>query len=234
VLVDTAKLQAYYAAGLGRVMAARYGGSAEVWMDAYQRIAADWDSYYADLDLAGEDGIADLWEGLYRTTRALFRLTHTPEPPQAELTTLSRELPALSVGSCDVLYPDGKPVIERLHRAGLVLGVASHLLSSQARAILKGGGVLDFVTGAFITPDVLEQFVKDERFYDHAGRAAGVPAGQCAVIDANAGDLRGAKAAGMLTIHLRRGELVVSSESTADHVLRGDLRGLLGVLGIEG
>ncbi|MEO8395909.1 MAG: hypothetical protein ABI700_23135, partial [Chloroflexota bacterium] len=73
VLVDRAALRRGYRANLGRIMAERYEGSAVEWCAAYDCILADWDSYYADLNLSGDDGIADMREGQYRTTRALFR-----------------------------------------------------------------------------------------------------------------------------------------------------------------
>ena len=93
VLVNRAPFGRCYGENLDRscrratVERRQRGGSAN------QRMVADWDSYYTDLDLSGSDGIADMWEGIFRTTRALFRLTGIPEPAHEELIALSRELP---------------------------------------------------------------------------------------------------------------------------------------------
>ncbi len=99
-------------------------------------VVADWDSYYADLNLSGDDGIADMWEGIFRTTRALFRLTGIPEPDKSELIALSRELPGLAAEGSDVLYPEVPEVLAELDDAGLLLGVISHAPTNQIRAVL--------------------------------------------------------------------------------------------------
>jgi hypothetical protein len=91
VLVDRQQAAASLMAGIGHVMRERYGvPRGRNWEEAYQCVRQDWDSYYADLDLGGENGMEHLWEGLYRTTRALFRLTGTDEPHYPELRQLSR------------------------------------------------------------------------------------------------------------------------------------------------
>jgi beta-phosphoglucomutase-like phosphatase (HAD superfamily) len=225
-LVDSARMQPCYGANLGRVMAERFGGSADGWEQANLTILADWDNYFADLDFDGDDGIADLWEGELRVTRALFRLTHIPEPNKQTLTALSRELPYLVTRHCDALYPDSKPVIEALYQVGYVLGVATHSTSAQARGILDGAGVLDYFRGPLLSPDVTGRFRKDSMFF----LAAGVPPERCLVVDAGPGGICGAKAAGMRTVYLCRSGMPMPS--LADHTIKGDLCGLLPYLGV--
>jgi FMN phosphatase YigB (HAD superfamily) len=208
-------------------MAQRFGGSADAWAQANLAIVADWDSYFADLDFDGEDGIDDLWEGELRVTRALFRLTGVKEPDGSALAALSRELPYLATRYSDCLYADSKPVMGALYGAGFVLGVATHVISPQARGTLEGGGVLDYFRGPLLCPDVTERFRKDRDFF----LAAHIPPENCLVIDDGIEGIRGAKAAGMCTVHLRRDR--VSCQSPADHVLMGDLRGLLDYLNIK-
>ncbi|MCA9910766.1 MAG: hypothetical protein KC519_19050 [Anaerolineae bacterium] len=132
----------HYASGLGAFLAERYGGDARVWREANLRILADWDSYYTDLDLGADDSIAQMWEGEFRTTRALFRLTGTPEPAHEELLALTRERgeQATSRGG-DALYPDAAPVIKALAAAGYALGTCSNALSGQVRGSLRAGAV---------------------------------------------------------------------------------------------
>ncbi|MBI5666444.1 MAG: HAD family hydrolase [Chloroflexi bacterium] len=227
-LVDSRLMIPCYAQQLGRVMADRYGGTPDAWADANRRIVADWDSYYADLDFEGDNGLDDLWEGMIRTTRALFRLTNTPEPVMDELAALSRELPYLATSGCDALFPEARGVIERLHGAGYRLGVASHTTTAQARGTLAGAGVLEYFAGPILGPDVTGMFAKNRRFY----LAAALPPETCLVIDDSPDGIRGAKAAGMTAVLIYRGD-DSPPPSPADHMLRGSLDGLLDYLGIK-
>ncbi len=216
-----------YAAQLGQVMAERFGGQPGSWTEANRRILADWDSYYADLDLGGEHGLEDLREGEVRTTRALFRLTQTPEPDHEALMVLARELPYQVSRRCDTFYSDSKPVLERLHAAGYILGIASHATSAQSRGILEGGSVPMLFKGPILGPDVTESFIKNRQFF----AAANLDPQTCLVVDSQAEGIRGAKAAGMRTVQpLRR---PAQPTPAADHVLHGDLTELLAYLGLE-
>ena len=171
--------------------------------------------------------MADLWEGQLRVTRALFRLTGIKEPDVSKLAALSRALPYLATRQCDALYPESKLVIESLFHAGYVLGVATHLVSGQARGTLEGAGVLDYFRGPLLCPDVTERFRKDRDFF----LTARIPSENCLVVDDSAEGIRGAKAAGMQTVALHRD--TVSYESPADHYLTGDLRVLLTHMNIK-
>jgi beta-phosphoglucomutase-like phosphatase (HAD superfamily) len=227
-LVDSRLMIPCYARQLGFVMAGRYGGAPEAWSDANLRIVADWDSYYADLDFEGDNGLDDMWEGMIRTTRALFRLTGTTEPGIDELAALSRELPHLATGGCNALFPEVRGLIERLHQAGVVLGIASHTTTAQARGTLTGAGVLDYFQGPILGPDVTGVFTKTRSYY----LAAQLPPENCLVVDDTPEGIRGAKAAGMRAILIHRGD-AAAPDSPADHVLRGGLDGLLDYLGLQ-
>jgi FMN phosphatase YigB (HAD superfamily) len=225
-LVDGVALHPCYSAAYGDLMAARYGKSAEVWTQANWRIVADWDSYYADLDLGGENGMADMWEGYFRVTRAMFRLAGVPEPSRNEIAALSREVPTIVPRHCDALYSDVRPAIATLHAAGYILGVTSHALTGQARATLQGGGILDTFAGSIIGPDVAEQFVKDEAFFRCAIRAAGAAASHCLVVDDHADAIRGAHDAGTRTAQVIRSGSKRRQTQTADLILTGGLQDL--------
>lgn len=223
-LADGAQLRKCYAEQLGRTMAERFGGSADSWTAARLRILLDWDSYFADLNFDGDEGIGDLWEGELRVTRALFRITGVPEPDSTTLGQLSRELPYQITRQCDVLHPDTKPVIEALYKAGFVLGVATYSISDVAHALLERGGVIDYFRGPYLCPDFIERFRKDRAFFE----AANIPPETGLLVDDSLDAIHGAKAAGMHTVHLvRNGE---APSSSTDHVLKGDLFGLLAYL----
>jgi FMN phosphatase YigB (HAD superfamily) len=226
-LIHPPQMSARYDIELGRIMAARFGQKAEVWTEARRRIDKDWDSYFADLDLTGDRGIDDMWEGLYRTTRALFRLVNVPEPDRDTLWSLVRELPELATQSCDAVYPDAREVVQKLHAAGKVLGITSHAIVPQIRGTLTGGGLMDYFAGPLVGPDTAGQFDKDARFYDFAARAAGVKADVCLVVDDAPDALAGASAAGMGAAQICRPGRLKPVFPDADCLLNGSLSHLL-------
>ncbi len=230
-IVDGVLMHDCYSAAYGQLMAVRYGLSPEIWTQANRRIMADWDSYFVDLDLDGENGIADMWEGYYRTTRAMFRITGTPEPAYEEVMALVREVPGYATRHCDAFYPDAKPVIRRLFEAGFTLGIATHALTTQACGTLQGGGMLDYFKGAILGPDVTDQFAKNAAYYAYAIRAAQAPAGCCLVVDDSIHAMHGAKQVGIRAVQICRRDVPVYSP--ADLVLKDSLDGLLDYLEIS-
>lgn len=227
-LVDGDALHPCYSRAMGRILSARYGGDPGAWAQANSRILADWDSYYADLDLDGDEGLADYREGLFRTTRAMFRLMAIPEPAKDELMALAWELPGKVTQGCDAIFPDVPPVIASLHAAGYTLGVTSHALVAQGRGLLQGGGLLDYFTGPFVGPDNAEQFRKDAAFFRLAPLLADVDPAQCVVVDDTTRYIPAIKATGMYALHLRRHDRAFSPH--ADAHLHGDLSALMAVI----
>ncbi len=206
VLIDPRRLHQCYSAALGQLLAARYGGLPEAWERANHQIEADWDSYYADLDFGGDDCVAQMWEGEFRTTRARFRLTGTPEPSHDELMALSREIPGTIPRSCAVAYPEVIAVVARLVELGLTLSVTSHALEPQVQATLVGSGLLDYFQGKIIGTDTLGRFLKDADYYRRAAVLLHVDPAQCAVLDDRPEPIEGAQQAGMETIFVCRPE----------------------------
>ena len=203
VLIDPQRLAACYAESLGQVMATRFGLSAPDWTVAYQQIVADWDSYYADLDLNGDDGLDHMWEGLYRTTCALFRLTQTPEPPQPTLTALSRELPVEATRQCDSAYEDAKSIIQVLDAQGIKLGVLSHVWSGHAQAMLEGSGIRACFRGAIIGPDIVGHFDKDWHYLEVVTNQSGANPEQILILDADSGFCEIARKQGFRAVHIK-------------------------------
>ncbi len=228
-LVDGIALHPCYSAALGQYMAQRFGGTPSDWADANRRVLSDWDSYYADLDLNGDRGIEDMWEGLFRTTRAMFRLMDMTPPDRATLRTLSRAIPGIVTRECNALFADARPVIERLCAAGYMLGVTSHALEEQSRGLLRGGDVLRYFAAPVVGPDTVERFNKDHAFYAYAARQAGVDPAECLTIDDSLHCVNGARAAGFQAVHIaRRPSAQTSSRVTTTR----NLYGLLDYLGL--
>lgn len=196
ILIDRERVRSGYRAHLGAFMAARYGGEPDAWLRAHDTVTADWDSYYADLDLGGDDGIDDLWEGMFRTTRALFRLTGIPEPPKPELTALARMLPSRIAALHDALIPSARAALMDCRTRRIRLGVITGSLTSYARGALTGAGVIDQFDAPILGVDTIERFVKDRDFYERAARIAHVNPGDCLLIDVDPAAREAAASAG--------------------------------------
>lgn len=222
VLIDGRLLAGCYAAGVGRVLSARYGGSAESWADANRQVLADWDSYYTDLNLSGDEGMRDYFEGMFRTTRALFRLTGMPEPPFEELWTLARALPGQATQGCQALYPEVRAALEGLRALGLTFGVISSAPEGQIRSSLEP--VLDLFEGWISGADTADRFDKDEERYAAAAlRSASAPE-SCLIIDDKAFAVGAARRAGCFSAQcVRSGD----TPATPAHYVVHDLLELM-------
>ena len=85
ILVDSSALRAALPAAQAGVLAGWHGGDAASWQRAYERVIADWDSYWVDLDLNGDDSLQQWREGRWRVIRALFRLAGQRPPPVEQM-----------------------------------------------------------------------------------------------------------------------------------------------------
>lgn len=203
-LVDPDALMPCYAESLAQTLGARFGGDAARWQSAVRGVFADWDSFYADLNLSGDDGIADMWEGMYRVTRGYFRLADMPEPDQAALTALSRSLPGDAAAACHALLPGAPDALNRLGAAGIRCGVTTWLTADHARGILRGGGALSLIDAPILTPETVERFERDQTYFEIAARRAGVDPESCLLISARTDALETARAVRMGTAHIER------------------------------
>lgn len=203
-LVDPDALMPCYADSLARTLRARFGGDMARWKNAVRGVFADWDSYYADLNLSGDDGIADMWEGLYRVMRGYFRLAQMPEPDQPALTALSRSLPGDAASACSALLPDALDTLRTLRAARIRRGVTTYLTTDHARGILRGGRALALIDAPILTPETVERFERDQTYFEIAARRAGVKTESCLLVSARTDALEAARIAGLQTACLMR------------------------------
>ncbi len=208
-LIDAAnRLPPCYAQAQAALLAARYGGDPAAWAEANRRVIADWDSYYADLDLGGDDSLDQMWEGQTRVLRALFRLTGRPYPLPEEMSRLVREQHYLITRRCDALYPDARATLEAIRAddrlSGLILGVISNAVRGHAEGCLEGAGVREWFAGPVVGPDTVGWFGKDAGCFRFAfGQARAAP-GCCIVVDDEPSALRGAVEAGARAVLIDR------------------------------
>jgi beta-phosphoglucomutase-like phosphatase (HAD superfamily) len=199
VLVDPLRLRDVLATGYGVSLSRRLGGTARDWEQAYRQVAADWDSYHADLDFT-EDGLDAYWEGQLRVLRAIFRAKGAVEPPIHDLKLLTRDLLYETACAGDASYAEVLPILKRLAAQGYTLGVISLNLTARTQGILAGAGLTGCIQGAVVGPDITERFALDAACYQAGGAAAET----CLVVESSAVAAENARAAGLQAVVLER------------------------------
>jgi len=204
VLIDSVRLREQYPKQVARVLAQTYGDLVD-WEAAYRQVALDWDSYYADLDLAGQNGVDHLWEGMFRTTRAIFRQAGMPEPPKSELTRLARSLPGRASSGCEAAYSDVRQTLASLRRRGIRLGAFAAMSSGQMRGLLDGARIRSwFMPHALLGIDTIERFHHDADYWQLATNRAHAPKEAILVVDMHTNVLGAAQSIGMRAVRINR------------------------------
>jgi hypothetical protein len=145
-LLDRAALRAALPAAWGGALTAGPGGSPDEWASVYRQIQDDWNSYWADLDLSGDDSLAQWREGRWRVVCGLFRLAGRAAPPVEQmpryLDVFPREVgrfcPAWGAGALEAL---GQLAGQGFAVALLAPYTASALLWGMLDAEDRQGGV---------------------------------------------------------------------------------------------
>ncbi len=202
VLIDPDHERETSALAQAQYLSTRFGTSVEAWLKAGQQIEADWDSYYADLDLGGDEGYRDFLEGEFRTLRARFRLTDTAEPSAEVIRSLADELAYAGGSAARAWFPDIGVTIDGLNRAGNRLGIVTNRRTAYMRGLFTHCPYAGCFTGPFIGVDTVEQFFKDAMFY----RKLNLPTAQCLIVDRDSRSLDAAREAGFQTALLWRGD----------------------------
>jgi HAD superfamily hydrolase (TIGR01509 family) len=227
-LVDPIRTRQQYRTGLSIYLAQHYGGIPAQWCAADQQIVRDWDSYHADLNFSGDDGITDYYESLYRIARALFRIAGIAAPPKEKLLPLSRLLPVAASHAVNALYPEVEQVLRALIRRGYRLGTTAYILQAQIDAIVSACGIRDCFQAPLIGFDTFEHYERDQRYFERVALLCGVQPASCLVVDDGHGTLDAAAACGMVTVSLQRSP---QSSSGQDHlILEGSLLPLVDLI----
>src|SRR5687767_2817663 len=103
----------YYRQNLSQMLSEIYGDRS-AWFSAYDKVLADWDSYHADLNFSGDDGMADMREARFRIMRALFRIVGKPEPNQDEIHRLADKSIEMSYLTGDIFYHESHDLLPPL------------------------------------------------------------------------------------------------------------------------
>lgn len=197
VLTDSRKMDPAYRKSVAEILSLRHGGSADAWMRAHD-IAAAWYSDHMRNQATWSQGTwcevverADA-ENLVRMFREMKIM-----PPEDPL-SVERSLELEVMSAIDAAFPDARPAVARLNRAGHRLCVSTNATESNARGSLHGARLLeefhDIFTGQRLnagkaTPeywkrvrealalDLSQTLVVDDRFdYLEAATSVGIPA----------------------------------------------------------
>jgi FMN phosphatase YigB (HAD superfamily) len=163
VLADPASIRALTLRGMAQFLGKIYGNETK-WYDAFLKIFGDWNSYHADLNFSGEDGMADMREARFRIMRALFRLAGIAEPSQEEIHRLADESLTKAHREGDIFFHDSIGVIDILSEKHS-LTLVSYFPQAQLEAMVKASGVHHLIKH-FIGADSFEQYEMNRRYFE--------------------------------------------------------------------
>lgn len=172
ILLDRRALAAQMPAALAAALAERAGGSVQAWELAYRRIVDDWDSYWIDLDLSGDESLAHWREGRWRVTRAHFRVAGHSAPLLEEMPLYLDVLPREVGRRVEVWQPGALDALCDLAAWRRVAVLAPYTASSLVWGMLDASGAAE-VVGAVLGPDELGQAGLDGLTWATVERLAG-------------------------------------------------------------
>lgn len=172
-LLERRAMAAQMPAALAAALAKQEGGAASDWQAAYERIVADWTSYWADLDIGGDESLAHWREGRWRVMRAHFRLAGRNLPPLAELGFYLDGFPRAVGQRIEAWQGGALAALHQLAACGSAVALVSpYLAASLLRGMLDAAGLADAIR-AVLGPDELGQAGLDGLAWAHITRLAG-------------------------------------------------------------
>ena len=179
---------------------------------------------------ASELTVRELFVEAYQVgLRHLPRLSEPDEATVALIAGLATEIYQAYADAVHwALYPDVRPTFDRLRAAGILLGVVSDWGHGLEALVLELGLADDL---CFVVVSSRLGIAKpDPHVFELALSRIGVPAARALYVgDTYVKDVLGARAAGIEPVLLDRG----GSAPPSDCAVIGDLRALLGLIGLE-
>src|SRR5919198_1452645 len=201
VLLDPGRTFGGYRERLAALLANRFGGTKDAWLRAHDEAFVTYTRAAKEADWTGR-GYGDIVDELDASHLLdMFARVGLAVPP-TDLLALSRELEREALQGVDARFPDARPAIERLRRAGHRVYVATGG-SATTDAALRGAGLLPLIDGMFTGHS--QNAPKGQPAY-WAGiptRLAAHPA-QCVLVDDRLDYLAAAASAGIVALLLDR------------------------------
>jgi len=178
--------------GVARMLGEIYDDE-QAWFSAYGKVLFDWDSYHADLNFSGDDGMANMREARFRIMRALFRIAGKPEPSQDEIHALADK--ALKAIDGDVFSHDIHKLLTELYQNHSIT-VISYLPVAQLDAIIKAAQLQEAILN-LIGGDTFEQFDMNRQYFEILLKRLKAKPEECLYIDKQEKVLEEASQAGI-------------------------------------
>jgi hypothetical protein len=157
VVIDRALLRQHLPAATGQALAMAMGGEVVRWQAAYQRVQADWDSYWADLSLDDDDSLGQWREGRFRIVRGVFRVAGQQPPAAEQMTQYMDDLPRSVGRRCPAIRVEDAALFRQLADQKIGVGIVTPTQASGlVWGMLEAAG-LDSLVSAVLGPDELGQ-----------------------------------------------------------------------------
>ena len=117
-------------------------------------------------------------------------------------------------------FPDVKPGLEQLKRAGLRLAILSNGEPEMLQSAARSAGIADFLD-AVISADEVKTFKPNPRVYELASAHLGVATSSIGFVSSNSWDISGAASAGLTTFWIQRAAAEPAEELgySASHIV---------------
>ncbi|TLZ61567.1 MAG: HAD family hydrolase [Methanobacteriota archaeon] len=141
VLTDSRKMTPAYRERAADFLRTRHGGPIEAWLRAHDVAAAWYEQHMA----RPETWDAGTWievVGRADSENILRMFREAGVPPPADPNGLSRALELEVMAGIDAAFPDARPAVARLKKAGHRLYVSTNATESNARGALSGAKLL--------------------------------------------------------------------------------------------
>jgi len=201
-VLDGARMNRAYARRLAEILAPRFGGEPLTWILAHDDALAWYTAKANVIDWSEGDYLekvdaldAEHLERLLGSAGIAWR----PEDPVA----YARDLEFRVMSSVDARFPDAKPAIQGLRKAGHRVHVVTSATDSNARGALTGAGLLDHVDGVF-TGNSVGLHKSTVAYWHRVVETMAAPGGPVLVVDDRLDFLRPAVTAGLTALLIDR------------------------------
>lgn len=204
VLADSRKMTPAYRQGAAELLWARHGGSIEAWLRAHAAAEAWYDAHLSD----PESWKMGTWVEVVNRADAehIVRVFQAAGAvPPADPLALSKSLTLEVESKIDAAFPDARPAVGRLRKAGHRVFVSTNATEDNARGALAGARLLDEVDGV-ITGESQNAGKTDPRYWRSMAERLRVDAPRSFVVDDRTEYLKAAGLAGFRCLLLDREE----------------------------
>lgn len=145
-----------------------------------------------------EEGLrATVGSSDYETWRQLALMWRDPQIPPLELKAIYlRQCGHLTIDYRASLFPGVTQLVQRLHRRGLVMAIASSSPMSAIQRMLEQTG-FDAYISYVVSGEMFRRSKPDPEIYLHAIRLTGFSAEQCLAVEDSSYGIQAAKSAGL-------------------------------------